>query len=63
MLFPSDTDKSRMTIDLIYELPAHLDESMMEPREDFDVKGPGEIANQAPNLNPNPNPGEKEKRN
>ncbi len=61
MLFPSDTDKSRMTIDLIYELPAHLDESMMEPREDFDVKGPGEIANQAQNLNPNPS--EKEKRN
>jgi hypothetical protein len=61
MLFPSDTDKSRMTIDLIYELPAHIDESMMEPREDFDVKGPGEIANQAQNLNPNPS--EKEKRN
>jgi hypothetical protein len=63
MLFPSDTDKSRMTIDLIYELPAHLDESMMEPREDFDVKGPGEIANQASHLDLNPNPSEKEKRN
>jgi len=63
MLFPSDSDKSRMTIDLIYELPAHLDESLMEPKEDFDVKGPGEIAQQAPNLNPNPNPSEKEKRN
>ena len=63
MLFPSDTDKTRMTIDLIYELPAHIDESMMEPKEDFDVKGPGEIANQASHLNPNPNPGEKEKRN
>jgi hypothetical protein len=61
MLFPSDSDKTRMTIDLIYELPAHVDESMMEPKEDFDVKGPGEIANQA--SNPNPNPGEKEKRN
>lgn len=59
MLFPSDSDKSRMTIDLIYELPAHLDASLMEPKEDFDVKGPGEIANQAPN----PNPSEKEKRN
>jgi hypothetical protein len=37
----------------------------MEPKEDFDVKGPGEIAQQAPqlNLNPNPNPSEKEKRN
>jgi hypothetical protein len=61
MLFPSDSDKTRMTIDLIYELPAHIDESMMEPKEDFDVKGPGEIANQA--SNPNPNPSEKEKRN
>jgi hypothetical protein len=59
MLFPSDTDKSRMTIDLIYELPAHIDESLMEPKEDFDVKGPGEIATQAPN----PNPSENEKRN
>jgi hypothetical protein len=57
MLFPSDEDKSRMTIDLIYELPAHLDESMMEPKEDFDVNGPGEIAQQAPN------PSEKDKRN
>jgi hypothetical protein len=30
---------------------------MMEPREDFDVKGPGEITQQAAN------PSEKEKRN
>ncbi len=57
MLFPSDEDKSRMTIDLIYELPAKLDETMMEPKEDFEVIGPGEIAQQAPN------PSEKEKRN
>lgn len=57
MLFPSDEDKSRMTIDLIYELPAKLDEAMMEPKEDFDVIGPGEIAQQAPN------PSENEKRN
>jgi hypothetical protein len=57
MLFPSDEDKSRMTIDLIYELPAKLDEAMMEPKEDFDVIGPGEIAQQAPN------PSDKEKRN
>jgi hypothetical protein len=48
MLYPSDEDKSRMTIDLIYEMPAHIDESMMEPKEDFDVIGPGEIAQQAP---------------
>jgi hypothetical protein len=57
MLFPSDQDKSKMTIDLIYELPAHMDESLMEPREDFDVVGPGEITQQAAN------PSEKEKRN
>jgi len=57
MLYPSDQDKSKMTIDLIYELPANLDESMLEPKEDFDVEGPGEIAQQTPN------PSEKEKRN
>lgn len=57
MLFPSDQDKSKMTIDVLYELPAHLDESLMEPKEDFDVEGPGEMAQQAPN------PNEKEKRN
>jgi hypothetical protein len=53
MLYPSDQDKTKMTIDLIYELPAHMDPSMMEPKEDFDVEGPGEIAQQAPNSNPN----------
>jgi len=62
MLYPSDQDKTKMTIDLIYELPAHIDESLMEPKEDFDVEGPGEIAQQqAPNTNPNPT--EKQKRN
>ncbi len=59
MLYPSDADKSRMTIDLIYELPAHLDESLMEPKEDFDVIGPGEIAQQAPQAQ---NPNDKEKK-
>jgi hypothetical protein len=48
MLFPSDQDKSRMTIDLIYEMPAKVDETLLEPKEDFDVIGPGEIAQQAP---------------
>jgi len=57
MLFPSDEDKTRMTIDLIYELPANIDESLLEPKEDWDVVGPGEIATQAPNLS------EKAKRN
>lgn len=59
MLYPSDQDKTKMTIDLIYELPAHIDASMVEPKEDFDIEGPGEIAQQAPN----PNPSEKQKRN
>lgn len=58
-MFPSDDDKSRMTIDLIYELPAHIDTSLLEPKEDFDVVGPGEIAQQAEN----PNPSKKAKRN
>jgi hypothetical protein len=57
MLYPSDQDKSKMTIDLIYELPAHVDESMVEPKEEFDIEGPGEMAQQATN------PREKEKRN
>ncbi|MFZ0680403.1 hypothetical protein [Candidatus Binatus sp.] len=60
MLYPSDQDKSKMTIDLIYELPAHVDESLMEPKEDFDIEGPGEMAQQQA---PNSNPSEKQKRN
>lgn len=59
MLYPSDQDKSKMTIDLIYELPAHQDEALMEPKEEWDVEGPGEVAQQTPN----PNPNEKTKRN
>ncbi len=61
MLYPSDQDKTKMTIDLIYELPAKVDESLVEPKEDFDIEGPGEIAQQAQNTNPNPS--EKQKRN
>lgn len=49
MLYPSDADKSKMTIDLIYELPSKVDEAMLEPVEKFDVVGPGEVAQQAPN--------------
>jgi hypothetical protein len=57
LLYPSDADKTRMTIDLIYELPpSKMDEALIEPREDFDVIGPGEVA-QAPSAK------EKEKRN
>lgn len=51
MLFPSDTDKSRMTIDLIYEMPSKEDEVLREPREDFDVEGPGPVAQKASNPN------------
>jgi len=48
MLYPSDADKSKMTIDLIYEMPSKADEAMLEPQETFDVVGPGEVAQQAP---------------
>jgi hypothetical protein len=51
MVFPSDNDKSRMTIDLIYEMPSKADEVLREPREDFDVEGPGPVAQKAPNPN------------
>ncbi len=51
MLFPSDNDKSRMTIDLIYEMPSKADEALREPKEDFDVEGPGPVAQKAPNPN------------
>lgn len=47
LLYPSDNDKSKMTIDLIYEIPTKVDESMLEPREDFDVVGPGPVGRQA----------------
>jgi hypothetical protein len=58
MLYPSDTDKSKMTIDLIYEMPSKVDEAMLEPIEKFDVVGPGEVAQQAA-----PNPKENTKQN
>jgi hypothetical protein len=59
MLYPDDQDKTKMTIDLIYELPAKIDPSLIEPTENFDIEGPGEMAQQAPNSNPT----ESEKRN
>ncbi|MHB8383934.1 MAG: hypothetical protein ACYDC3_16520 [Candidatus Binataceae bacterium] len=52
MVYPSDADKSKMTIDLIYEMPSKVDESLLEPLETFDVEGPGEVAQQAPNPKP-----------
>jgi hypothetical protein len=42
LLFPHDRDKSRMTIDLVYEIRRKVDPELMEPVENFDVVGPGE---------------------
>jgi hypothetical protein len=44
LLFPSDEDKTVMTIELNYEIPSTVDQALLEPREGFDVVGPGEIA-------------------
>jgi len=49
MLYPDDVDKSKLVIDLIYEIPATVDPSMQEEEETFDVIGPGDVAQQAPN--------------
>lgn len=49
MLYPSEQNKSRMTIALMYELPTIRNDSLLEPREDFDVVGPGEIFEPPPN--------------
>jgi hypothetical protein len=51
MIYPSDKDKSQMTIDLIYEIPSKAEDVMREPKEDFDVVGPGDVAQQAPTPN------------
>jgi hypothetical protein len=53
LLYPDDHDKSKMVIDLIYEMPPKVDASMEEAEETFDVIGPGEVAQQAPNSNTN----------
>jgi hypothetical protein len=53
LLYPDDHDKSKMVIDLIYEMPPKVDPSMEEAEETFDVIGPGEVAQQAPNANAN----------
>jgi hypothetical protein len=50
-LYPSDHDKSKITVDLIYELPSKANEAMLAPVENFDVEGPGPVAQQAPNPN------------
>ena len=41
MLYPADDDKSSTTIDLIYEVAGNIDPNLLEPKEDFDVIGPG----------------------
>lgn len=51
-LYPDDKDKSVEIIDLIYEVPSHVDQALLEPKEEFDVIGPGRpgtVALQAPN--------------
>jgi len=41
MIYPSDEDKTASTIDLIYEVASNIDPNLLEPKEDFDVIGPG----------------------
>jgi len=50
LLYPDEHDKSKMVIDLIYEMPPKNEASMEEAEETFDVVGPGEVAQQAPNT-------------
>jgi hypothetical protein len=48
MLYPADDDKTSTTIDLIYEVPSNTDQALVEPREDFDVVGPGQPGDVTP---------------
>lgn len=48
MLYPSDSDKSATTIDLIYEVANNIDPNLLEPKEEFDVIGPGQPGEVAP---------------
>jgi hypothetical protein len=48
MLYPADDDKTSTTIDLIYEVPSNTDQALVEPREDFDVVGPGQPGDLTP---------------
>lgn len=50
LLYPDEHDKSKMVIDLIYEMPPKNEGSTEEAEETFDVNGPGEVAQQAPNT-------------
>jgi len=49
MIFPNEKDHSLMTIDLIYEIPSTATAAADPTHEDFDVIGPGEIAQSGPN--------------
>ena len=51
MLYPADDDKSNTTIDLIYEVASNIDPNLLEPKEDFDVIGPGPPGNVVPIAN------------
>ena len=48
MLYPADNDKSATTIDLIYEVASNIDPNLLEPKEEFDVIGPGQPGEVAP---------------
>ncbi len=48
-MYPDDDDKTALDIDLIYEMPSKIDQSLLEPTEDWDVVGPGEVARKASN--------------
>jgi hypothetical protein len=53
-LYPTGKDKSKMTIDLIYEIPSKSEQAFLAPVEKFDVIGPGRpgtVAQTAPNEN------------
>jgi hypothetical protein len=52
MLYPDDKDKSTTVVDLIYEMPSRVDPALFEPKEDFDVIGPGPPGSSASNIKP-----------
>jgi hypothetical protein len=64
MLFPNDADKSKMTIDLTYQMPSTVAVVPTLPQETFDVVGPGEppLPNQPNNSKTNTMKGKTEKR-
>jgi hypothetical protein len=48
MLYPADDDKTSTTIDLIYEMASNVDPNLLEPKEEFDVIGPGQPGDVTP---------------